>query len=72
VALALAEALGVDAGDWREPLPVVAGPGTAAVVLRESAWVAGHLLPWLLRRALGREPAEEVRTCKRPDLLPVD
>jgi lysophospholipase L1-like esterase len=72
VALALAEALGVDAGDWRAELPPVGdGPGTAAVVLRESAWVATHLLPWLGRRMLRRQP-QEVRTCKRPDLLPVD
>ena len=72
VALALAEALGVDAGDWRAALPSVGdGPGTAAVVLRESAWVATHLLPWLGRRMLRRQP-QEVRTCKRPDLLPVD
>ena len=73
VALALAEALGVDAGDWRAPLPPAgADPGTVAVVVRETAWVASHLLPWLVRRALGREPAEEVRTCKRPALLPID
>ena len=72
VALALAEALGVDAGDWRAPLPEVPRPSRPEVVLRETAWVASHLVPWLVRRALGREPAEEVRTCKRPDLLPVD
>ncbi|HEX4977582.1 MAG TPA: SGNH/GDSL hydrolase family protein [Nocardioides sp.] len=71
VALALAQALGVDAGDWREPLPSTGtNPGTAAVVLRESAWVATHLLPWLVRRMLRKEP-EEIRTCKRPDLQPV-
>ena len=72
VALALAGALGVDAGDWRAPLPDVPRPSRPAVVLRETAWVASHLVPWLVRRALGRERAEEVRTCKRPDLLPVD
>lgn len=71
VALALAEVLGVESGDWREPLPAVDGPGTPAVVLRETAWVATHLLPWLGRRLLRREP-EEVHVCKRPDLLPVD
>jgi lysophospholipase L1-like esterase len=72
VALALAEVLGVDAGDWRAPLPPAPRPSSAGVVLRETAWVASHLVPWLARRALGREPAEEARTCKRPDLLPVD
>lgn len=72
VALALATAFGVDAGDWREPLPPTdPGPGTAAVVLRESAWVATHLLPWLGRRLLRRVP-QEVPSCKRPELLPVD
>ncbi len=72
VALALAEVLGVDAGDWRAPLPQGPRPSKPTVVVRETAWVASHLVPWLVRRALGREPAEEVRTCKRPDLLPID
>jgi lysophospholipase L1-like esterase len=71
VALALAEALGVDAGDWRAPLPPASEAGRLAAVAREAGWAAGHLVPWLWRRMLRREPAE-VRVCKRPELLPVE
>ena len=71
VALALAEVLGVDAGDWRSPLPPTgAEDGRLAVVARELGWVATHLAPWLWGRVAGRPP-EVARTCKRPDLLPV-
>jgi lysophospholipase L1-like esterase len=70
VALALAEVLGVDAGDWRAPLPPAAEDGRVVVVARELGWVVTHLAPWLWGRVAGR-PAEVVRTCKRPDLLPV-
>lgn len=71
VALALAEALGVEAGDWREPLPHAAPPRLPVVVVRELAWVAGHLAPWLWGRILRRRP-EAPPGCKRPELLPVD
>lgn len=71
VALALAESLGVDAGDWREPLPEASTTPIAAVVLREVGWVAGHLLPWLWGRVRGQEPEME-RLCKRPELVPLD
>lgn len=71
VALALAESLGVDAGDWREPLPDVSHESLPVVVAREVGWVATHLVPWLWRRITGQQP-EEPRVCKRPDLLPVD
>ncbi len=70
VALALAEALGVDAGDWRSPLPTATESARIAVVARELGWIATHLAPWLWGRVRGRPP-EEARTCKRPDLLPV-
>lgn len=70
VALALAEVLGVDAGDWREPLPPVDDKARLAVVARELGWVVSHLAPWLWGRVAGRPP-EVARTCKRPDLLPV-
>ena len=70
VALALAESLGIDAGDWRTPLPEVRREPVAAVVVRELGWVATHLAPWLWGRLTGRAP-EQQRTCKRPDLLPV-
>ena len=70
VALALAEALGVDAGDWRTPLPRTDEAGRLAVAARELGWVASHLVPWLWGHVRGRPP-EAARTCKRPDLLPV-
>jgi lysophospholipase L1-like esterase len=70
VALALAEVLGADAGDWRAPLPPADESARLAVVARELGWVATHLAPWLWGRVRGRPP-EVVRTCKRPDLLPV-
>ena len=70
VALALAECLGVDAGDWRAPLPPAPEPSRLAVLLRESGWVAGHLAPWLWGRLRGRPP-EVAPACKRPELLPV-
>ena len=71
IALALAESLDVDAGDWRAPLlPEVPRKAMATVVVRELGWVATHLAPWLWGRLVGRKP-EEQRTCKRPDLLPV-
>jgi lysophospholipase L1-like esterase len=71
IALALAEVLGVDAGDWRVPLPEVEPPGRAAVAAREVAWLATHLAPWLWGR-LARRRTEVPAVCKRPDLLPVD
>ena len=71
IALALAEVLGLDSGDWREPLPAVP-VSRAATVLREVGWVATHLAPWLWGRLPGRRPPEVVRVCKRPDLLPVE
>lgn len=71
VALALAESLGVDAGDWREPVPPAPTQHLVAVVAREVGWVATHLVPWLWGRVRGREP-ELDRVCKRPDLLPLD
>lgn len=75
VALALAEVLGIPAGDWREPLPEVSRESAAAVVGRELAWVATHLAPWLWGRLRGRvtgQPAEEPGQCKRPELTPVE
>lgn len=70
VALALAESLGVDAGDWRAPLPDAHEPALPVVVLRELVWLLGHVTPWLWGHVLrGRE---EPRVCKRPDLTPVE
>jgi lysophospholipase L1-like esterase len=71
IALALAESLGFDAEDWRSPVPEVERQALAAVVLRELAWVATHLAPWLWGRLRGRVPVEPA-ACKRPDLVPVE
>jgi lysophospholipase L1-like esterase len=75
VALALAESLGVDVVDWREPLPEVPTQPAAAVLARELAWAATHLAPWLWRHLTSRltgRPAEEPGECKRPELTPVE
>lgn len=71
VALALAEALGVDAGDWRAPVPFAPPVPRPVVVARELAWVAGHLAPWLWGRVVRRSPADPA-VCKGPGLLPVE
>jgi len=71
IAVALAESLGVDAGDWRTPLPEVPEPALPVVVARELVWLVTHLTPWVWRHVTGRG-GEEPRVCKRPTLLPVD
>lgn len=70
IALALAEAVGIHAGDWREPLPEAPRDALAAVVSRELAWVARHLLPWAWGLLRNRPPAAPP-VCKRPKLAPV-
>lgn len=70
VALALAESLGVHAGDWRSPLPERPRPSRMSVAAREAGWVAGHLAPWLWGKLRPRPP-EVAPVCKRPELLPV-
>ena len=72
VAAALAESLGLDAGDWRSPPPPVPTASLPDVVLREAAWVATHLLPWAWGRLRRRTPETEQAVCKRPELLPVE
>ena len=71
IGLALAEALGCDVEDWRAPLPEHPSRPLPRVLYDEAAWVAGHLLPWAWRHLRGHSAGEE-RTCKRPELLPVD
>lgn len=70
IAVALAEVLGVDAGDWRAPLPRAERTPLPVVVAKEAAWLATHVVPWLWGRLTGTTAAE-VRTCKRPELMPV-
>lgn len=76
IAVALAEGLGVNAGEWRD-LPQTAQPGQrrspqemVSLIARETVWARGHVLPWVWRHVRGREPTAE-RVCKRPDLLPL-
>jgi lysophospholipase L1-like esterase len=70
IAAALAEAVGLDAPDWRGEPPEPAAAGALRIAGREAAWVAGHLAPWLWGRLRGHEPAAP-RVCKRPEALPV-
>lgn len=70
VAAALAETLGIDAGDWREPPVPRPTPSLVGVAAREAFWLAGHVLPWAWGHYRGR--GDEPRVCKRPELLPVD
>lgn len=74
IAAALAEGVGIDAGDWREGGTLRAGRRTplavAGTVLTELGWVSTHVVPWAVNRALGRCPAED-RVCKRPELTPL-
>lgn len=71
IALALADSLGLDAGDWRDPLPESPRTSIAGVLVRELAWTATHLAPWLWGRVLGRSAVEQ-GVCKRPELRPVE
>jgi lysophospholipase L1-like esterase len=75
IALALAESLGIDAGDWRESLPEAPRERAAVVVVRELGWVATHLAPWLWDHVWGRLRGRldvEPGVCKRPELTPVE
>jgi lysophospholipase L1-like esterase len=70
IAAALAEAVGLEAEDWRAVPPESAAAGLARIVAREAVWVTSHLVPWVWGRARGHE----FRTgggCKRPQLMPV-
>ncbi|HET6625944.1 MAG TPA: SGNH/GDSL hydrolase family protein [Nocardioidaceae bacterium] len=70
IAASLAEAMGLEAEDWRsEPEPSAAA-GTAWMLVREALWVTGHLAPWAWGRFRGR-PSSTGVACKRPELLPV-
>jgi lysophospholipase L1-like esterase len=70
IGLALAEALGCDVDDWREPLPEHPPRPLARLLYDEAAWVTTHLLPWAWRHLRGHSSGDE-RECKRPELLPV-
>lgn len=70
IAAALAEAVGLEAEDWRSEPPESAALGTARMLAGEAVWIAGHLLPWAWGHLRGRASPSGTE-CKRPDLLPV-
>lgn len=71
IAAALAEAYGLVSEDWRSEPDEAVGTGMARIVVRETAWIATHMAPWVWGRVRGHEFATG-GVCKRPDLLPVD
>jgi lysophospholipase L1-like esterase len=71
IGLALADALGCEVDDWREPLSGDAGKPLPRLVLDEISWATGHLVPWAWRHLRGRSSGDD-RVCKRPELLPVE
>ncbi len=73
VAEALADALGLPGsnGAWRQPLPASPEPGAFAVVAREAAWTARHLLPWCVAGLLGAGRRPMPHPGSQPELRPV-
>jgi lysophospholipase L1-like esterase len=72
IAAALAHALELPEADasWAESLPPQPAPSLLARTNAELRWVGAHLLPWLVRHALGRSSGDGI-TAKRPTLQPV-
>jgi lysophospholipase L1-like esterase len=70
IAAALAEAVGLEAEDWRSEPPETAAAGLVRILAGETAWVALHLAPWAWGRLRGHDYATG-GACKRPELLPV-
>ena len=73
MAEALAWHLGVPGVDrsWSEPLPDRPPPRWWHLARAEAAWMQLHFLPWVWRHLRGRSSADG-RSCKRPELLPVE
>lgn len=72
IAAALAESLGVAAGDgeWSAPFPVPWNPSRGERLLGHLRWGQRYLVPWLVRHAAGRSSGDG-RVAKRPSLAPV-
>ena len=72
VAAAAAEALGLphSANEAAQTLPPIPGTSRSALVIREAAWAARHLTPWIVRRLRGVSSGDG-RTAKRPELSPL-
>lgn len=69
IAAALAQALGLPGTDmsWAEPLPPLPPPSWAKRAHTELSWARHHLLPWLVRHALGRSSGDG-RGPKQPEV----
>ncbi|GAA2099964.1 SGNH/GDSL hydrolase family protein [Streptomyces albiaxialis] len=72
IADAVAHALAVPGADdsWTAPLPPVRPHGPLDATVTELRWAATFLGPWVGRRLRGRSSGD-LRTAKRPELLPV-
>lgn len=72
IAAALAHALALPgaSGAWADSLPPQPAPSLLMRASAELRWVSVHLLPWLMRHALGRSSGDGL-TAKRPTLQPV-
>jgi uncharacterized protein (DUF952 family)/lysophospholipase L1-like esterase len=71
IAAAFADTLGLPGfANWTDPLPAGVGPGAVRHAAREVRWVAGTVVPWVVRRLRGRSSGDG-RTAKRPQLRPV-
>lgn len=72
IAAALAHALGLPeaSAEWSDSLPPQPPPSLLSRTSAELRWVGAHLLPWLVRHALGRSSGDGI-TAKRPTLQPV-
>ena len=72
IAAALAHALALPeaSATWADSLPPLPAPSLLTRTGAELRWVGAHLLPWLVRHALGRSSGDGI-TAKRPTLQPV-
>lgn len=55
--------------DWAQPLPPPPRESRARAALKNGLWVAGFVLPWVLRRVTGRSSGDR-RHAKYPEPVP--
>jgi hypothetical protein len=72
IAAGLASVLGISGFDegWARPLAPRPDVTIASRAVSEARWIAHYLMPWLLRRALGRSSGDGI-VAKRPQLSPI-
>ena len=58
-------------GAWTDPLPPDVPQTVLHRGLNDVRWVAAYLMPWMLRRLIGRSSGDRI-TPKRPTLRPLD